>query len=57
MVTESHQLSSLLTSHQLAEFVEEGAIGEEEGNGEGEDGGSDAADGHVEHQNEGVDGA
>ena len=42
---------------QLAELVEEGAVGEEEGNGEGEDGGSDAAYCHVEHQDEGVDGA
>ena len=41
---------------QLAELVEEGAVGEEEGNGEGEDGGCDASNDHVEHQNEGVDG-
>lgn len=41
---------------QLAELVEEGAVGEEEGNGEGEDGGGDAANGHEEHQDEGVEG-
>ena len=55
-LTESHQLSSQPTSHQLAEFVKEGAVGEEEGDGEGEDGGSDAADGHEEHQDKGVEG-
>ena len=56
-LTRKHQCHKCQHGYQLTKLVEEGAIGEEEGDGEGEDGCGNAAYCHVEHQHEGVDGA
>lgn len=42
---------------QLAELIKKRSISEEEGNDKGKDRGGNAADGHVEHQDKGIDGA
>ena len=42
---------------QFAEFVEQQAVGEPDGDGEGQHGGGDTTHRHVEHQHEGVDGS
>lgn len=48
--------SFVLYRLHLAELVEEGFVGKEEGDGEGEDGGGNTADNHAEHDEEGIDG-